>query len=269
MQKYNNLDKNSYLQHLLFTSKNLVSTIDWAFYDVKLKFKRTKLGLFWEFLSILILSTIISLVFSIMFQEKFYNYFQNILLSYTTWNFISKTILDSTKLITGRYNAHIINTRLPIISYSTRSVLTNLIIYFFYLPFLVIIYFFSFDLRLDCIIYLLIGLLLTFLNLLWISNILSILSARFRDLAPLINSIMAPMLILTPILWDKSKLGEFEFYAYLNPFTSFIEVIKNPLMNLNNVITPYLILILMLLVGNVLSFLFYRYKGKQFIFWAH
>ena len=33
--------------------------------------------------------------------------------------------------------------------------------------------------------------------------------------------------VLTPILWDKSRLGEFENWIYLNPFTSMIEALKS------------------------------------------
>lgn len=269
MNTYLNIDKKKYIDHLYFLFLNISSIIDWSIYDIKLKFKRTQLGLLWEFLNIIILSTIMSVVFSVIFKETFLNYFLKIFLAYTTWSFISKSITDSTKLITERYNAHILNTRLPIIAYSCRMVISNSLIYLIYLPLIILLYFSLKNLEILSILLLLLGFILVVLNLLWISLFLSITSARFRDLSPLISAIMAPMLILTPILWEKSKLGVYEMYAYINPFTSFIEVMQKPLLNSSISTTPYLILLFLLILGNLTNYLLYKFKGTRFVFWAH
>ena len=43
---------------------------------------------------------------------------------------------------------------------------------------------------------------------------------------------MAPMLLLTPVLWKPEMLGEYASLVYYNPFTYFIGIIRNDLIGL-------------------------------------
>ena len=56
MSKYLEIDKTNYFQNIYFIFSNFTSLLDWAIYDIKLKFKRTSLGIAWEFANILFLS---------------------------------------------------------------------------------------------------------------------------------------------------------------------------------------------------------------------
>ena len=58
-------------------------------------------------------------------------------------------------------------------------------------------------------------------------------SARYRDLDPLIKSLMPPMLLLTPVLWKPEMLGEYSFFIYANPFTYFVGIVRNDLIGLD------------------------------------
>ena len=95
----------------------------------------------------------------------------------------------------------------------------------------------------------------------------SIICSRFRDLGLLIKSIMRAGVLLTPILWDKSRLGEFENWIYLNPFTSMIEALRNPLLGMEINYMIYLILFFILLINTTVSYVLLKYKHKVFAFW--
>lgn len=269
MSKYLEIDKTNYFENIYFIFNNFASLLDWAIYDIKLKFKRTNLGITWEFANILFLSFLISIVFSKILNQNFINYFHKILSGYSLWFFISKTISDSSKLLIERYNAHALNTRLPLIAYSFRSLLTNFIIYLIYLIIIIIISLLFFNISFFSILMVFFGLIIVFFNLLWICNFLSIISTRYRDISPLIQAILPPFFILTPILWDKSKLGIYENYIYLNPFTSFIEIIKEPLVGGETSFISYLILLSSIILGFSANAILYKFKGKNFIFWIH
>ena len=65
-----------------------------------------------------------------------------------------------------------------------------------------------------------------------LSVTLGFLCARFRDIQQIIGTVMQLSFFMTPIIWTPDLLGAYEYLVYLNPFTSFIELIRAPLLGL-------------------------------------
>lgn len=59
---------------------------------------------------------------------------------------------------------------------------------------------------------------------------LGTLSARFRDIPPLMANIIQMLFFVTPILWRPEALGERRIIADLNPLFHLIEVLRAPLL---------------------------------------
>ena len=74
------------------------------------------------------------------------------------------------------------------------------------------------------------GILLVFYQGVWIVPLLGIIGTRFRDLQPLIQSVLLVLFLVTPIFWLPELLGPRQFIAELNPLTHFIEVARKPLL---------------------------------------
>ena len=62
-------------------------------------------------------------------------------------------------------------------------------------------------------------------------------------------------------------LGKYEMLVYLNPITSMIEAIRDPLLgySINPII--YVLLLFYLFLGFLVSSILYKYKKKLFNFW--
>ena len=76
------------------------------------------------------------------------------------------------------------------------------------------------------------GLGILFVNGLWVTTLLGILGARFRDLVEVIASVMRVMFFITPIIWIPKDgaggiLGPFLVF---NPFYHFLEIVRAPLL---------------------------------------
>jgi lipopolysaccharide transport system permease protein len=54
--------------------------------------------------------------------------------------------------------------------------------------------------------------------------------ARFRDIGPIVASIMQIAFFLTPVIWQPQQLGEHAVYLPLNPFFTLIEIVRAPLL---------------------------------------
>jgi len=74
------------------------------------------------------------------------------------------------------------------------------------------------------------GVVVLLFNALWVGLVMGMLSARFRDIPQFVNSILQVGLFLTPILWKIEMLGDWRWFALINPIYHFMEVIRSPLM---------------------------------------
>jgi lipopolysaccharide transport system permease protein len=66
-----------------------------------------------------------------------------------------------------------------------------------------------------------------------IGLLLGIFGARFRDIPPIIASVMQIAFYLTPIMWSPSMLshrGLGLVFVQLNPFYSMLEIMRGPLL---------------------------------------
>jgi ABC-type polysaccharide/polyol phosphate export permease len=75
------------------------------------------------------------------------------------------------------------------------------------------------------------GLLLICINGLWISILLGMACARYRDIQPLVSSILQISMFLTPVLWSADQLkGRASILAEYNPLYHLIAVVRDPMM---------------------------------------
>ena len=74
------------------------------------------------------------------------------------------------------------------------------------------------------------GIIMLFLIFVAWTPFLAIAGARYRDLGPLISSIIGMLIILTPIFWRKADIPQAEWLANLNPIYHLIEIVRAPLL---------------------------------------
>ena len=55
--------------------------------------------------------------------------------------------------------------------------------------------------------------------------------ARFRDVGPIVGSIMQIAFFLTPIIWQTDQIGLNARWLVLNPFYTLLVVVREPLLN--------------------------------------
>ena len=60
--------------------------------------------------------------------------------------------------------------------------------------------------------------------------LLGSICARFRDVPPIVGSLMQIAYYMTPVIWKPSQLGARGWWLPLNPFDSLLEVVRAPLL---------------------------------------
>jgi lipopolysaccharide transport system permease protein len=120
---------------------------------------------------------------------------------------------------------------LPYTVHVLRSVFRNLLVAAHNLP-LVFAVMFLFDVSpgLTGFVFFAGGLLLFVVNALGVAFFLGMICARFRDISPIIASLMQLFFFMTPIIWLPEQLGDRVAWLSLNPFNAIMETMRAPLL---------------------------------------
>ena len=70
------------------------------------------------------------------------------------------------------------------------------------------------------------------INGFWISILLGMLSARFRDVPPIVASLLQVGFFLTPVFWPIEALRDWAPIAAFNPIFAAIDVVRAPLLGI-------------------------------------
>jgi ABC-type polysaccharide/polyol phosphate export permease len=101
----------------------------------------------------------------------------------------------------------------------------------------------------------------------FICTILCIVSTRYRDIPPLVSSIVSVLPVLTPVIWKKEMLGNYENYIYFNPLSFMIEIVRDPIIGVFPKLDIYIYNLVFLLALYLLANILIKYKGNRIVFW--
>lgn len=117
------------------------------------------------------------------------------------------------------------------------------------------------------VLYVLPGLLLYFLNGLWVNILFGVIGARYRDAGQLMSPLMLIAFLATPILWPQTALGDRAFIGAVNPFTHFIDIIREPLLGSPPPTLSVVVVCAVLLVGWSITLVAFARCKDRIVFW--
>ena len=208
-----------------------------------------------------------SLIYGKLFGLDWQNYMPFLAVSFVIWVHISTIINESCNVFIDNKQM-IFN--LPNIYFTIvmRMLWRNLIILLHNILMIVAVFMFlNTEVFFFNIIISSFAAILITVNGIWISLIIGGLSARYRDIPPLVQSIVQVVFFITPIMWSADliahKSQEYWWITELNPFFHYIEIFRSPLIkgtiNFNNWIVAFSITFL----GTISSLIFlYKFKSK-------
>jgi lipopolysaccharide transport system permease protein len=105
---------------------------------------------------------------------------------------------------------------------------------------------------------------LLYANILWIALLLAVVTARYRDIQPLVGSILQVGMFVTPILWERQRLsGPLSVLVDYNPLYHCIEIVRAPLMGRAPELWTWIVLIVGAIAGwSVALYLFSRFRRR-------
>ena len=241
----------------------------WSFglLDVLLRYRRTILGPIWITLTFAISASGLGFVYSTLFRAETASYIAYLISGLATWMFVSGMVIEGCTSVT-RHAGLIKDENIPIFAHSLRSVTSSLFVFLHNAVVIVLTAFLFVDPISPIMLLSILGIVLITLNGIWITMLLGLICTRFRDLPPLISTIVNLMFLVTPVFWYRDMLGGRVVIADANPFFHMIEVVRAPVLGGLPSPTSYYFCIISIILGFTLT-VFVSHKMERSIpFWV-
>jgi ABC-2 type transport system permease protein len=110
------------------------------------------------------------------------------------------------------------------------------------------------------------GILLVSINGMSFGMLLGTLCARFRDIPPIVETVIQMMFLLTPILWRPDQIPGREFLYLFNPFFYLVQIVREPLEGVSPSLFICAVAVGLTAVGFLVSLLFFsRFRNRSSI----
>jgi lipopolysaccharide transport system permease protein len=205
----------------------LALTLGWL--DIQLRYRGSLLGPFWLTLSTGVLIGSLGVLYGALFHMDIRTYLPFLALSQVLWAFLSLLIGDASACFT-QSEVVIRSVRMPLFVHALRVLVRNLLVLAHNVVVIVVVdLIFSVwpgALALLCLP----GIAVWLLDALAICLLFGAVGARFRDIPPIITSIVQIAFFVTPVMWKPEQLGVHAWVLPFNPFFDLLEIVRAPLL---------------------------------------
>jgi ABC-type polysaccharide/polyol phosphate export permease len=201
-----------------------------AWEDIRLRYRGSMLGPFWLTLSMAVMIATLGIVYSTIFAAKIRTYLPFLTLGLLLWTFISAVVGEGCTCFISAESI-IRQVRMPFTTHVFRVLYRNLIVLGHNaVVYLAVVWLFAVPIDARALVALP-GLALDIANGIWVCLLLGMLSARFRDVVPIVGSVIQIVFFTTPILWLPASLnGHYQWIVDFNPIYAMIEIVRAPLL---------------------------------------
>ena len=243
----------------------LWSTLGW--HDIRQRYRRSVVGPFWLTLSMGMMIGGLAYLYGGIFGQNASMYLPYLALGMIIFTFVSSLITEGSGTFVAAGSA-IVKMKAPLSIYIYQMIWRNIIILAHnVLIFVVILAFVQVDLGWNSFLAVF-GFILVVGVGVWTGLILGALSARFRDVPPIVGSVMQIAFFMTPIFWTPTSLPNRQAFIYLNPFYYLLEVVRAPLLGQTPPLSVWLTAIAFNCLAAPVAIVFFARCRARIPFWV-
>jgi len=235
--------------------------------DITHRYRGSVLGPFWLTISTGVMLTALGVLYAKLFRMDVTDYLPWLAVSLIIWNTLSQSVTDASASLTGAEGV-IRQMPLPYTVHALRVVFRNAVVAAHNLP-LIGVVFAVFGVAPSWTALLALpGLLLLGIGTFAAAIFLGMACARFRDIPPIVGSVMQIAFFVSPVIWKPGMVGHWEPYLPINPFFAVMETVRAPLMGETGGILVWLMALLWTgALCALASAFFVRFRGR-IAFWV-
>ncbi|TQN41520.1 ABC-2 type transport system permease protein [Blastococcus colisei] len=243
--------------------------------DIRQRYRRSVLGPIWITISMAVTAVALGILYAGLFGNALEDQLPYILVGFIVWAFISGCIIEGADVFIANEGL-IKHLPAPISVHVYRLVWRqsllfahNLIVY------AVMLLIFPQDLDWSSLLAIPAFVLIA-LNGAWVALFLGMASARFRDLNPIVGSIVQLTFFLTPIVWiyedflnsENPAIAERARWAEINPALHFIEFIRRPMLGQEQVWRHWYVVLAITVIGWLITLWALRRYRARVSYWV-
>jgi ABC-type polysaccharide/polyol phosphate export permease len=203
-----------------------------GFQDVRLRFRRSIIGVGWIFLNLAIMILAIGLIYGRLFGQDMQTFIPYLSVGLITWNYLTNSIVEGGQAFVVS-EGYIKQISLPLYIYVFRSFVSiGITTAISWAAYVMIAILYRVPLHRGTL-WVIPGLLLQMVASLFLIAIFAHLNARFRDVAQLAAVIMQVAFYVTPVIFPADLLRSRGLGIAIdaNPLYHLLEVVREPLLN--------------------------------------
>ncbi|MFM1786055.1 MAG: hypothetical protein RL228_5, partial [Actinomycetota bacterium] len=115
------------------------------------------------------------------------------------------------------------------------------------------------------------GLAILIINLTWLATVLGALSARYRDLPPIVASLLTVTFYVTPVMWYPTLIGNNQLAHLLlglNPFYHLLQIVRLPILGQLPTFENWALSIVFAISGLIITRLLMTRVQKKIAYWV-
>jgi ABC-2 type transport system permease protein len=253
-----------------FGKRELWLHLGWQ--DIKQRYRRSVLGPFWITIATGATAVAMGLLYSKLFKLELSEHLPYVTMGLIVWNLINASILEGADVFIANEGL-IKQLPTPLSVHVYRLVWRQMILFAHNIIIFVVI----------AIIFpkpwnwadlsVIPALALIMLNCVWVSLCFGILATRYRDIGPLLNSIVQLLFFMTPIIWNEATLqaqgaGQWAKLVELNPLLHYLDIVRAPLLGADQELRHWIVVIVLTVIGWTLAALAMKQYRARVPYWV-
>jgi ABC-2 type transport system permease protein/lipopolysaccharide transport system permease protein len=238
-----------------------------GWHDIRRHYRRSTIGPLWITISMGVLIGSLGYLYTHLFHQEISEYLPFLASGFILWSMVAGMINEGSNVFVGA--APIIKqVRAPLSIHVYRLVWRSFITFFHNIWILALTLVLLSHPPSWLWLLAIPGLILIALNGLWVGLLLGTISARFRDVPPIMASVVQIAFFLTPIIWKPDMRPDLIYLVNLNPFHHLLHVVRAPLLNQMPAMHNWIAAIGITLLGWVVAFAVYRRFRGRIAYWV-
>ena len=243
--------------------------------DIRQRYRRSVLGPIWITISMAVTAIALGILYAGLFGNPLQQQLPYILVGFIVWAFVSGCILEGAEVFIANEGL-IKHLPAPVSVHVYRLVWRQTLLFAHnMIVYLVMLVVFPQDLSWTVLLAVP-AFALLMLNGTWVALLLGMASARFRDLNPIVGSVVQLAFFLTPIVWiyedfrnsDNPAIAERAQLAEINPFLHYIEIVRRPLLGQEQVWRHWAVVLAITVVGWAVTLWALRRYRARVSYWV-
>jgi ABC-2 type transport system permease protein len=248
-----------------FGKRELWLHLGWQ--DIKQRYRRSVLGPIWITIATGTMAVALGGLYSTLFHLPLAEHLPYVTLGLIIWNLINASILEGADVFVA--NEGLIKQLPTPLSVHVYRLVWRQIILFAHniIIFVIIAIIFPQPWKWTDLAFIP-ALALIALNCVWVALCFGILATRYRDISPLLFSLVQLLFYVTPIIWNDATLrqqgaGTWAKVIEFNPLLHYVDIVRAPLLGADQELRHWVVVIVLTIVGwTVTAFAMRQYRSR-------